>query len=100
MSHVFGPQIARMPIITMMMQMQGDATSMRLMYDSMHLYFDDDIFQERNFRTVTPCLDGGGVAAYPHEIMRIANENPDILKQYTTMKFNNLNNQLCANKQK
>lgn len=82
------------------MQARSDTASVRLLGDSIHLYFDDDIFQERNFRTVTPCLDGGGVAAYPHEIMRIANENPDILKQYTTMKFNNLNNQLCTKKQR
>lgn len=100
MSHVFGPQIARMPIITMMMQIQGDAISMRLMYDSMHLYFNNDIFQEKNFRTLTPCIDGKGIVAYPHEIMRVVKENPDILKQYTTMKFNNLNNQLCTKKQR
>lgn len=100
MSHIFGPRIARMPIIPMMLQMQGDTASMRLMYDSMHLYFNNDVFQEKNFRTLTPCINGNGIAAYPHETMRVAKENPDILKQYTTMKFNNLNNQLCANKQK
>ncbi len=100
MSKIIGPKIASMPFMSMMMQMQGDAASMRLMYDCMHLYFDDDIFQEKNFRTVTPALAGDGSVAYPHEIMRVASGNPDMLRQYTTMKFNNLNNQLCTQKQR
>ncbi len=100
MSKIIGPKIASMPFMSMMMQMQGDAASMQLMYDSMHLYFDDDIFQEKNFRTVTPALAGDGSVAYPHEIVRLVSENPDMLRQYTTMKFNNLNNQLRTQKQR
>lgn len=100
MSKIIGPKIASMPFMSMMMQMQGDAASMQLMYDCMHLYFDDDIFQEKNFRTVTPALAGDGSVAYPHEIMRTTSETPDMLRQYTTMKFNNLNNQLCTQKQR
>ncbi len=100
MSKIIGPKIASMPFMSMMMQMQGDAASMRLMYDCMHLYFDDDIFQEKNFRTVTPALAGDGSVAYPHEIMRLVSETPDMLRQYTTMKFNNLNNQLRTQKQR
>lgn len=100
MSKIIGPKIASMPFMSMMMQMQGDAASMRLMYDCMHLYFDDDIFQEKNFRTVTPALAGAGFVAYPHEIMRLVSETPDMLRQYTTMKFNNLNNQLRTQKQR
>ena len=100
MSKIIGPKIASMPFMSMMMQMHGDAASMRLMYDCMHLYFDDDIFQEKNFRTVTPALAGDGSVAYPHEIMRLVSETPDMLRQYTTMKFNNLNNQLRTQKQR
>lgn len=100
MSKIIGPKIASMPFMSMMMQMRGDAASMRLLNKSMHLYFDDDIFQEKNFRTVTPALAGDGSVAYPHEIMRLVSETPDMLRQYTTMKFNNLNNQLRTQKQR
>ncbi len=100
MSQIIGPKIARMPFMSMMVQMRGDAASMRLLNKSMHLYFDNDIFQEKNFRTVTPALAGDGSVAYPHEIMRVVSGNPDMLRQYTTMKFNNLNNQLCTQKQR
>ena len=100
MSKIIGPKIARMPFMSMMVQMRGDAASMRLLNKSMHLYFDNDIFQEKNFRTMTPALAGDGSVAYPHEIMRLVSETPDMLRQYTTMKFNNLNNQLRTQKQR
>jgi hypothetical protein len=63
-------------------------------YRVVQLYMNNDVFQEQNFRTVTPALNGDGISSYPHEILKMVSENPDALKPYTAIKFNKLNNLL------
>ncbi|MBO5833513.1 MAG: HNH endonuclease [Alphaproteobacteria bacterium] len=67
---------------------------------SLLIYFDDeDNLIKENFRMWTPTPNGGGLIPYPDAILDELDDNPDILKQYTTAKFNKLNS-LLINKVK
>lgn len=56
------------------------------------LYYDDDVFHTKNFRTLTPAPDGSGVISYPH-----ANKMQPVeeIRKYTLLKFDKLNRHLC-----
>jgi prepilin-type N-terminal cleavage/methylation domain-containing protein len=61
---------------------------------AMQMYFDDDMFQEKNFRTLTPML-GGKTGCYPTEVFNMCSRNPQFVEEYTFAKFNKLNQFLC-----
>lgn len=64
------------------------------------IYFDeDDNLVKENFRMWTPAPNDGCLIPYPDAIQDELDDNPDILKQYTTAKFNKLNS-LLINKVK
>ena len=94
MEKIYSPRIERIPVMHYMSQMSQNPEYMYLFYNAMLLYFNDDEFQEKNFRTQTPIL-GGGVGIYPHEVFDLYSRNPKYLEEYTYAKFNKLNRFLC-----
>ncbi|MGN0916618.1 MAG: HNH endonuclease [Candidatus Enterousia sp.] len=93
-SKIYSSRIERIPVINYMTRMHGQTEQMFLFYSAMQMYFSNDEFQERNFRTLTPLL-GGGTGFYPHEVFDIYSRNPEFVEKYTTIKFNRLNQFLC-----
>lgn len=94
MSKIYSPRIERITIAHYMSRMAQNPEQMYLFYNAMHMYFNNDVFQEKNFRTLTPTL-GGGTGFYPHEAYNICSRNPKFLEEYTCAKFNKLNRFLC-----
>ena len=94
MSKIYSPRIERVPIAHYMSCMAQNPEQMYLFYNAMQMYYADDEFQEKNFRTLTPTL-GGDTGFYPHEAYNICSQNPKILEEYTYAKFNKLNRFLC-----
>lgn len=86
MESIFGKMIQQIPF-----EFMFNTPNKHLLFQAMHLYFQDDMFQEKNFRVLTPALDGNGLSVYPHELLKTISNNPKFLQQYTTMKFNKLN---------
>ena len=94
MSKIYSPRIERIPIVHYVSRMAQNPEHMYLFYNAMQMYYADDKFQEKNFRTLTPTLDGG-TGFYPHEVYNICSQNPKILEEYTYAKFDKLNRFLC-----
>lgn len=94
MSKIYSPRINRIPIAHYMSRMAQNPEHMYLFYNAIQMYYADDEFQEKNFRTLTPIL-GGGTGFYPHEAYNICSRNPKFLEEYTYAKFNKLNRFLC-----
>ncbi|MDW3024166.1 MAG: HNH endonuclease [Alphaproteobacteria bacterium] len=95
MSKIYSARIQRIPVIDYMTRMAQNLEQMYLFYNAMHMYFNNDVFQEKNFRTLTPTL-GGGTGFYPHEAYNICSQNLKKLEEYTYAKFNKLNQFLCG----
>ena len=53
--------------------------------------YGDEIFIKENFRTITPLSQGRAIASYPNAVAQTIACRPEILKHYTTAKFNKLN---------
>ena len=94
MSKIYSARIERIPVIDYMTRMAQNPEQMYLFYNAMHMYFNNDVFQEKNFRTLTPML-GGKTGFYPYETYNICSRNPKFLEEYTYAKFNKLNRFLC-----
>ena len=94
MSKIYSARIERIPVIDYMTRMAQNPEQMYLFYNAMHMYFNNDVFQEKNFRTLTPML-GGKTGFYPYETYNIYSRNPKFLEEYTYAKFNKLNRFLC-----
>ena len=93
-SKIYSSRIERIPIVHYVSRMAQNPEHMYLFYNAMQMYYADDKFQEKNFRTLTPTLDGGA-GFYPHEVYNICSQNPKILEEYTYAKFDKLNRFLC-----
>jgi hypothetical protein len=94
MSKIYSARIERIPVIDYMTRMAQNPEQMYLFYNAMQMYFNNDVFQEKNFRTLTPML-GGKTGCYPHAAFDICSHNPKFLEEYTCAKFNKLNQFLC-----
>ena len=94
MSKIYSARIERISVIDYMTRMAQNPEQMYLFYNAMHMYFNNDVFQEKNFRTLTPML-GGKTGFYPYETYNICSRNPKFLEEYTYAKFNKLNRFLC-----
>ena len=94
MSKIYSARIERIPVIDYMTRMAQNPEQMYLFYNAMQMYFNNDVFQEKNFRTLTPML-GGKPDCYPHAAFDIWSHNPKSLEEYTFAKFNKLNQFLC-----
>lgn len=92
MISIIAPKIQSISIEFML-----NTKNMLMLHQAMLLYMKNDEFQEKNFRTLTPALNGDGISSYPQELLNTFSTNQDIMKQYTTMKFNKLNHALCQN---
>ena len=95
MSKIYSPRIGRIPIAHYISRVAQNPEHMYLFYNAIQMYYADDEFQEKNFRTLTPRLDGD-TGFYPHEAYNICSRNPKILEEYTYAKFNKLNQFLCG----
>lgn len=72
---------------------------MKSFWRSMHLYMDDcDHLRSRNFRILTPSIDGTDLYVYPDLITGLIQDNGlDFIRPYTMAKFDRLNNYLRQN---
>lgn len=73
------------------------SNEIKTFWRSMNLYVDDyDNLRSRNFRVLTPNIDGTEIYLYPDLIGQLINKyGLDFIRPYTTAKFNRLNNYLC-----
>ena len=90
MAQIYEPKLKNMPFAEILKNAHDKPESVFLFYRALMLYFNNDEFQEQNFRTLTPSYNNNEIWSYPHKILDVLSKDTHTLRMYTNAKMNNL----------